>query len=107
MVWSIFKDTSSDNADEWQPNYAAWYYDHDIDTSFPPNRIKFLHDGLHEVNYKYGVETFTNIIQVANGMFEVDTEDRILMMVDKAGYWGKYIEMFYKKNGKIFVAIGS
>jgi len=107
MVWSIYKDTSSNNADEWQPNYSAWYYDYDVETNFSPNRVRFLHDGQHEVNYMFNHKQYTTTVNVVNGMFEDGTEQRILDLIKQSGYWGIYIEMFTKKNGKLFVEMGS
>ena len=40
-------------------------------------------------------------------MFEEGTEERILNLIKESGYWGVYIEMFYKKNGKLYVGMGS
>jgi hypothetical protein len=107
MVWSIYKDTSSNNVDEWQPNYSAWYYDYDVDTNFSPNRVRFLHDGEHEVWYEFNHKPYSTIVNVVNGMFDIHAEYNILNLIKESGYWGVYIEMFYKKNGKLYVGMGS
>ena len=108
MAWSIFKDSSSSNADEWLPNYAAWYYDYDVDTNFAPNRIKFLHDGPVEIFYKWSGREFSKVVEVKDGKWDRDTiEQDMLDLVKQTGYWGVFVEMFTKEKGKIYVGIGS
>jgi hypothetical protein len=98
MTWSIYKD----NTVPFVPCYTAWYVDYDIDTNHFPNKIKFMHDGEVDVYFERVVVTCT----VENGQWAADTERKILRTVSKT-YWGTFIEGFYKKNGKIYVTMGS
>ena len=44
---------------------------------------------------------------MVDGKFDSNTNDKIAEIVKKAKYWGEFIEGFYKRNGKIFVTVGS
>ena len=101
MTWSIYKDTSHPS-DDMIECYTAWFIDQDMDTNHFPNKIKFMHDGEVDVYYYNEVVTCT----VENGQWAADTEQKILRMVSDS-YWGTFIEGFYKKNGKIYVSMGS
>jgi len=102
MTWSIFKDITNIVQDEMVPCYSAYFIDQDMETNHSPNRVKFLHDGEVNVHYDDQVITCT----VKKGMWTKDTEDKILEIVSYS-YWGVYIEGFYRKNGKIYVTMGS
>lgn len=103
MTWSLYKDTGRDYK-EWEPNYAAWFVCEDTNTSMITNKIKFLHDGPHEIYFqgaKFPVE-----ISVVNGQWEAQAEEKILAMTF-AYYHGTFIEGFYRKDGKLYVIMGS
>lgn len=101
MAWSIYKDTAGDVAN-WQECHTAWFVDHDVDTNYFPNKIKFLHDG--EVDVYYGTDYVT--CKVEGGQWASDTERKILDMVSKT-YWGVYVEGFARRQGTIEVIMGS
>ena len=102
MNWSIFKDSSIDY-DKWEENDAAFYFDYDIQAS-PENRLKFLADGIHEVFY----EKYSTFLEVKDGKFNIENaKPAIQNIVEQAEYWGTFIEGFRKKEGKIYVCIGS
>jgi hypothetical protein len=107
MVWSIYKDTSSSHVEDWQENYAAWYYDYDMETDFPPNRVKFLHDGTHLIFFKHDKGEFSTAVDVIDGKFTESTYDSIMQMVEESGYWGDFVEGFVKRDHKIRVIMGS
>lgn len=107
MVWSIYKDTSSSYVEDWQENYAAWYYDYDKETSFEPNRVKFLHDGSYLIFFEHDKGELSTVVDVIDGKFTDSTHDAIMDMVKKAGYWGDFIEGFVKRGGKFRVIMGS
>ena len=103
MTWSIYKDiTKADN--EMVPCYSAYFIDQDMDTNHFPNRVKFMHDGEVDVYYDSDGDVVTCTVE--NGQWAADTEQKILRMVSES-YWGTFIEGFYKKNGKIYVTMGS
>lgn len=104
MIWSIFKNSSLPY-ERWEECHVAWFVDEDLENASPMNCVKFLHDGFYPIYYG------DNWIQaqVKDGKF-VDIEALkadIGKIVEMAGYWGQYIERFYKKDGKINVIIGS
>lgn len=108
MTWSIFKSTKSSNPNDWVPNYIAWCWDTDIDTNFEPNRVHFMSDGPREVFFKWNGQEASTYIRIKNGMFDIDTIDQdIMRIVRKTGYWGSYVEGFFKKDDKLYVGIGS
>lgn len=107
MTWSLYKDTGRP-FEEWEKNMVAWFIDEDASTTYMPNKIKFLHDGEHEV-YMSGAAgecKFPTKVRVVNGEWEEDAELKILAMT-RAYYHGEYIEMFYRRHGKIYVVMGS
>jgi hypothetical protein len=104
MTWSIFKDITNIVQDEMVPCYTAWFIDQDMETNHSPNRVKFLHDG--EVDVYYDSDGLRVTCTVENGQWAADTERKILKMVSET-YWGTFIEGFYRKNGKIYVTMGS
>lgn len=101
MVWSIYKDSSKDYND-WERNYAAFYVDDDMVTNHFPNRIKFLHDGIHTVHFDHNFVE----LEVINGQWAAGSESKILNMTEKT-YWGPYVEGFEKREGKLYVIMGS
>ena len=102
MCWSIYKDTSGD-FDNWAECDSAHFFDQDINAS-PENRLKFFADGLHEIHYGNQVA----LVQVTDGKFDIEqAKQAIGEAVEADGYWGCYIERFYRRNGKFEVAIGS
>lgn len=103
MTWSLFKDTGRP-FEEWEKNMVAWFIDEDASTTYMPNKIRFLHDGEHDV-YFQGPEISTKV-RVVNGEWEEDAELKILALT-RAYYHGEYIEMFYRRHGKIYVVMGS
>lgn len=108
MTWSIFKDTSSSNVDDWVPNYIAWYTDYDIETNHEPNRVRFLSDGPVNLYYKWNGREVSTIINVIDEKFDRNTIDKDIMnLVKHTGYWGMYVEGFYKHKNKLYVSIGS
>jgi len=108
MTWSIFKDSSSSNVDDWVPNYIAWYIDYDMETNHEPNRVRFLLDGPVNLYFKWNGKESSIIINIIDGMFNKDSIDiDIMYIVRQTGYWGSYVEGFYKHNNKLYVSIGS
>lgn len=103
MTWSLFKDTGRP-FEEWEKNMVAWFIDEDASTTYMPNKIRFLHDGEHDV-YFQGPEISTKV-RVVGGEWEEDAELKILALT-RAYYHGEYIEMFYRRHGKIYVVMGS
>jgi len=103
MTWSLYKDTNRPY-EQWEKNMVAWFIDEDASTTYMPNKIKFLHDGEHDVHFD-GAK-FPARVRVVNGNWEEDAELKILAMT-RAYYHGEYIEMFYKRDGKIYVTMGS
>jgi hypothetical protein len=101
MTWSIYKNTERDVKD-WEPCYAAFYIDHDMETNHYPNRIKFLHDGYVDVYFDGDFVT----CKVTDGRWDSQTERQIIGLVSKT-YWGDFVEGFYKRDGKIHVVMGS
>ena len=102
MIWSIYKDTSGEY-ETWQENDCAIFFDMDIDAS-PENRVKVMHDGLHEVFYG----NHSCMVEVSGGKFNIEqAKVAIGGAVDKDGYWGQFIERFYRRNGKFQVSMGS
>lgn len=104
MQWSIYKNSSLDYS-EWQECHVAWFVDEDLENASPINCVKFFHDGFYPIYFgKYWTQ-----VEVKDGKF-VDIENlkaNIGKIVAQDGYWGTYIERFYKKDGKINVVIGS
>lgn len=102
MCWSMFKDLDGEY-DQWEENDVAFYFNMDINAS-PHNRVKFFRDGIHEVFYG----RFSTFIEVKNGKFDIEAVKPLIAdIVEKAGYWGEYIEGFCKRDGKFHVEIGS
>jgi len=102
MVWSIYKDTSGDY-DDWQEMDAAIFFDMDCKGS-PHNQVRMMHDGIHEVWY----DGFSTTVEVKDGKFNIpQAKVSIGEIVEKAGYWGNFIERFYRRNGKFEVSMGS
>ena len=102
MVWSIYKDTSGD-FNKWEKCDAAFFFDMDIVAS-AENRVKFFEDGVHQI--WFGNQSA--LVEVINGKFNIDKAmEAIGEAVEIDGYWGTYIERFYRRNGKFEVAIGS
>ena len=102
MTWSIYKDTSGKGVGQWEPCHVAWFVDYDVETNHTPNQIKFLHDGYHHVWFDKDWIT----CKVVDGRWAPETHRDILDMVFKT-YHGEFVEGFYKKNGKLFVTMGS
>lgn len=104
MQWSIYKNSSLPY-EQWEECHSACFIDHDMETSSPFNRVKFLHDGVYPIYYgKNSVH-----VVVKDGKFEdVGTmKAKIGDLVEMAGYWGSFIEGFEKRDGSIHVRIGS
>ena len=102
MVWSIYKDTSG-AYDSWVECDSAYFFDKDI-VSSPENQVKFFEDGVHTV--WFGNQSA--LVEVTNGKFNIaKAKETIGEAVELDGYWGQYIERFYRRNGKFEVAIGS
>ena len=102
MNWAIFKDSSID-FHQWEENDAAFYFDYDI-PALAEYRLKFLSDGMHEVFF----EDKSTFLEVKDGKFNIENaKPAIQNFVEQAGYWGTFIEGFRKKEGKIYVSIGS
>lgn len=102
MVWSIYKDSSLDY-DAWEPMDSAIFFDMDTNAS-PFNRVKCMPDGMHEVFY----DGHSCMVEVKDGKFDIiQASLAIGDIVEKAGYWGNFIERFYRRNGKFEVSIGS
>lgn len=102
MTWSIYKDTTGRSVRDWEECHTAWFVDQDIITNHYPNRIKFLHDGYHEVYFDSNMIT----CRVVDGRWAPETHRDILEMVGKT-YWGEFIEGFERRDGKLHVLIGS
>jgi len=103
MTWSIYKDSSLP-IEQWEESHCAWFIDKDMLTNHYPNRIKFFSDGQHTINF----DGHSCTIEVKDSLFvQPSTQKEILKMVWKAGYWGDYIEGFYRVSGKYYVIIGS
>ena len=102
MTWSMYKDSSLP-CEQWEENRCALFIDKDSDTPYFPNKIKMLSDGMHSVFFN-GQQCS---VEVKNGMFTDDAENSIFNAVEADGYWGTFIEGFFRKNGKIHVTIGS
>lgn len=108
MVWSVYKNSVEPDVTKWVENYSAWYYDYDIETNSPPNRVKFMVDGIHQIHYEFNGKLHKIDVEIKDGCFDKETiDEQINKMVSNAGYWGPYVELFYKQNGKLFVAMGS
>ena len=69
---------------------------------------KKLNDGIVNIVFNYmGLQTSAAVV-VANGEFTEQADELIGNAVDRAGYWGQYIEGFhYNNEGQIEVVIGS
>lgn len=67
-----------------------------------------LSDGFVNIVFEYmGVLTSATVV-VANGEFTEQADELIGNAVERAGYWGQYIEGFhYNEEGQIEVIIGS
>lgn len=102
MVWSIYKNTEGRAVKDWEECHVAWYVDYDMDTNHFPNRVRFLHDGFHEVYFDGNSIT----CKVVDGRWAPETHRDILNMVEKS-YWGMYIEGFELRRGKLVVLVGS
>lgn len=103
MFWSIYKDTASNDINDWEECDVAFFFDMDIDAS-PENRVKFMHDGNHVV---YFGKT-PCVLTVVNGKFDITAAKKAIgEAVRTEGYHGQFIERFYRRDGKFEVAIGS
>ena len=102
MVWSIYKDTAGRTVEGWEECHVAWFVDYDTGTNHFPNQIKFLHDGYVDVHFDSNKIT----CKIVDGRWAPETHRDILEMVGKT-YWGEFVEGFYKKDGKMFVTMGS
>ena len=69
---------------------------------------KQLSDGIVNIVFDYmGLQTSAAVV-VADGKFTEQADELIGNCVDRAGYWGHYIEGFhYNNEGQIEVIIGS
>lgn len=102
-MWSIYKD-SSRAFEQWEENHVAWYVDEDSKSSNTFSKVKFMHDGPIQVHFI--LPSISTSIEVKDGKFEVDVENKILDMTKKH-YHGQFIEGFYKKDGLMYVIMGS
>tara|TARA_R100001015_G_C4479949_1_gene60757 strand:+ start:224 stop:514 length:291 start_codon:yes stop_codon:yes gene_type:complete len=67
-----------------------------------------LEDGIHNIYFTHdGVQTSASVV-VANGEFTESADTLIGNAVERAGYWGIYIERFtFNDDNQIEVIIGS
>ena len=67
-----------------------------------------LSDGIVNIVFDYmGLQTSAAVV-VSNGEFTEQADELIGNCVERAGYWGQYIEGFhYNNEGQIEVVIGS
>lgn len=95
MVWSIFEDTSIDY-DNWVEDRTAV-----VDG-------EKLADGWYHVKYVRDNAAHTADCEVRDGKWTEFSDKMIGSAVERAGYWGVYIEGFKRHNeGFIEVVIGS
>lgn len=108
--WSIFKDSSSKDPNKWIPNYIAWYYnynDKDEDV-IRPDRVEFLLDGPVEITFEWNGKSSSVVTEIINGHFDNSVIcNQLEKIIKHTGYWGTFIEGFYKKNDKLRVMVGS
>jgi len=106
MIWSLYKDTRANTSLEWEANPVAWFIDYDALKRGAAhfNAVRFLHDGKYEVFF----DNHSCILEVKDGKWDIPTaKEEIRKIVDRAGYHGRYIELFFCENGKYHVTIGS